>query len=193
MEGTASACVIRICNLRFCWNLVWAISFRTSPRPFHSWRSFVLRCWGAKIGPDCHIYPKAKVWAPWNLVCEDQVTIADGAVIYNPARVFLGSHAIISQDGFICGATHDYQDATFPLVVLPVTVEAYAWVCARASVQPGVRMGEGSVLGLAAVATRDLEPWSVYGGVPARRIKSRSNKPKPQDEIRRSSANVSRG
>jgi putative colanic acid biosynthesis acetyltransferase WcaF len=50
---------------------------------------------------------------------------------------------------------------------------AYAWVCARASISPGVNMGEGSVLALGSVATRDLEPWGVYAGVPAVKVKER--------------------
>jgi len=50
---------------------------------------------------------------------------------------------------------------------------AYAWVCARASVAPGVSVGEGAVLGLGSVATRDLEPWGVYAGVPAEKVKGR--------------------
>jgi putative colanic acid biosynthesis acetyltransferase WcaF len=50
---------------------------------------------------------------------------------------------------------------------------AYAWVCARASIGPGVNMGEGSVLALGSVATRDLEPWGVYAGVPAVKVKER--------------------
>jgi putative colanic acid biosynthesis acetyltransferase WcaF len=46
-------------------------------------------------------------------------------------------------------------------------------VCARACVAPGVNIGEGAVLGLASVATRDLEPWSVYAGAPAKKIRER--------------------
>ena len=38
--------------------------YRPSPRPFHFWRAFLLRCFGAKLGPHCHFYPKSRVWAP---------------------------------------------------------------------------------------------------------------------------------
>jgi putative colanic acid biosynthesis acetyltransferase WcaF len=86
----------------------------------------------------------------------------------------LGSHAILSQEAFLCGATHDYDDPAFPLLAYTSEIGAYAWVCARASVAPGVNLGEGSVLGLGSVATRDLEPWSVYAGVPATKIRPRS-------------------
>jgi putative colanic acid biosynthesis acetyltransferase WcaF len=159
--------------MRLGWGIVYACLFRPSPRPFHAWRRFLLRSFGAKLGPHTHIYPKARVWAPWNLTCEEFATIADGAIVYNPKELHMGSHANVSQEAYVCGATHDYEDPAFPLIAFPVTLGAYSWVCARATVQPGVNLGEGAVLALGSVATRDLEPWTVYGGVPARKIKAR--------------------
>ena len=158
---------------RFVWSLCYALLYRTSPRPFHAWRSFLLRCFGAQVGRDCHFYPKSKIWAPWNLICAENVTAADGVDIYNPAPMRFGSHAIISQDAFLCGATHDYDDPRFPLLAYAMEFGAYSWVCARAIVAPGVSLGEGAVLGLGSVATRDLEPWTVYAGMPATKIKER--------------------
>src|SRR5204862_2009364 len=125
------------------WGLVYSVLFRTSPRPFHRWRAFLLRCFGAKLAKNVHIYPKASIWAPWNLVCADLATIADEAIIYNPCVVALGSRAIISQQAYLCGATHMYEDPNFPLVSFPISVGSYAWVCARATVQAGVQLGEG--------------------------------------------------
>jgi putative colanic acid biosynthesis acetyltransferase WcaF len=158
---------------RLVWNVCWALLYRPSPRPFHGWRSFLLRLFGAKLGPDCHFYPGSRVWAPWNLVCADHVAAGNGVEIYNPATLHLDSHVILSQQAYICGATHDYNDPAFPLIAYPMRLGAYAWVCARASVAPGVNVGEGAVLGLGSVATKDLEPWSVYLGVPAMKIKDR--------------------
>jgi putative colanic acid biosynthesis acetyltransferase WcaF len=162
---------------RLNWNICWAVLYRTSPRPLHSWRSFLLRLFGAKMGPNCHFYPKSKVWAPWNLICADQVTAGDGVEIYNPAPVTLGSHAILSQEAYVCGATHDYDDPAFPLIAYAMNIGAYAWVCARASVAPGVNVGEGAVLGLGSVATRSLDAWTVYAGVPAVKVKERRQFP----------------
>lgn len=127
------------------------------------------------MGPNCHFYPKSKIWAPWNLFCADQVTAADGVEIYNPAPMHFGSHAIVSQDAFLCGATHDYNSAAFPLIAYEMRFGAYSWVCARASVGPGANVGEGAVLGMSAVATRSLEPWTVYAGNPATAVKTRVN------------------
>ena len=65
---------------RLAWNLVWALLYRWSPRPFHGWRAMLLRVFGARMGPNCHFYPGSKVWAPWNLICDDQVTAGNGTV-----------------------------------------------------------------------------------------------------------------
>ncbi len=158
---------------RVAWNLCWLLLYRFSPRPFHGWRAMLLRAFGATIGPNCHFYPGSKIWAPWNLFCADQVTAGDAAEIYNPAPFFLGSHAIVSQGAYVCGATHNYDDPAFPLLAYSMNIGAYAWICARAVVSPGVSVGEGAVLGLASVATRDLEPWGVYAGSPAVKVKER--------------------
>ena len=158
---------------RAVWSVAYTLLVRYSPRPCHAWRAAVLRLFGAQLGPDCHIYPGARIWAPWNLICENAVGIADGVTVYNPALIRLCSHSVISQDAYLCGATHDIDDPTFPMVSLPITVGRYAWVCARAVVCPGVHVGEGAVLAWAGVATHDLEPWTVYGGVPAKVLRVR--------------------
>jgi putative colanic acid biosynthesis acetyltransferase WcaF len=162
---------------RVLWALVVWLLFRPSPRPAHAWRAMLLRLFGARLGPHCHIYPGARIWAPWNLACEDAVCIADEAVVYNPAPVRLGSHAIVSQQAYLCGAGHDIDDPAFPMVSRPIDIGRYAWVAARATVCAGVRVGDGAVLGLAAVATRDLQPWCVYAGQPARLLRRRRQPP----------------
>ncbi len=111
-----------------------------------------------------HFYPASRVWAPWNLVCADHVAAADGVEIYNPSPIQIDTHVILSQDCYVCGATHDYNHPDFPLIAYRMRIERYAWICARAVVAPGVHVAEGAVLGIAAVATRDLQQWTVYSG-----------------------------
>ncbi len=152
---------------RLAWNLCWLLFYRPSPRPLHAWRATLLRLFGATLGPDCHFYPASRVWAPWNLVCADHVAVADGAEIYNPSPIQIDTHVILSQGCYLCGATHDYNHPDFPLIAYRMHIESYAWICARAAVAPGVHVGEGAVLGLGAVALRDLKPWTVYSGNPA--------------------------
>ena len=158
---------------RLLWRVVWIAFCRPSPVFFHGWRCYVLQCFGAQLGKNNLIYPSAQVWAPWLLETGDVVTIASGVEIYNPAGVLLGHHAIISQNSYLCGGSHDYNDPSFPMISRKIVVGSYAWVCARATVLLGVNIGEGAILGAAAVATRDLEPFGVYSGNPARLVSMR--------------------
>jgi putative colanic acid biosynthesis acetyltransferase WcaF len=156
---------------RVLWWTVYAFLFRFSPRPLHWWRAFLLRCFGARVGTGCHIYPAAKIWAPWNLVCGASACIADDAEIYNPARVVLGERSVISQGAFLCTASHDYATIAFPVVEAPIVVGTGAWVAARAIVLMGVTIGEGSVIGAGSVVTTNVPPNAVCVGNPARLVK----------------------
>ncbi|TCK74246.1 putative colanic acid biosynthesis acetyltransferase [Acidipila rosea] len=158
---------------RALWGTVYVLLYRPSPRPAHAWRAMLLRLFGAKLGPRCRFYPKATIWAPWNLDCEDRVLVANGVELYNPSMLTMGSHAIVSQGAYLCGATHLYNDPAFPLVSFPMRLGAYSWICARAVMNPGVNAGAGSILGLGAIATRDLDPLGIYAGVPAKKIGQR--------------------
>lgn len=160
--------------LRLVWLVVWAVLFRPTPVPFHTWRCILLRLFGAKIGPSNFVYPSAKIWAPWLLETEDVVTIGPHSEVYNPGGVKLGHHTIVSQGAYLCGATHDYNSEDFDYIAKLITTGAYAWICARAIVLPGVICGEGSVLGAGAVTPRSLEPWTVYAGNPAVPVRKRA-------------------
>jgi putative colanic acid biosynthesis acetyltransferase WcaF len=89
--------------------------------------------------------------------------------------VILRSHAIVSSEAFLCGASHDYNDPNFTLIHETIELKPYSWICSRASVNMGCTVGEGAVLALGAVAVKDLKPWTVYGGVPAKEIGTRTN------------------
>jgi len=158
---------------RLAWNICWQFFFHLSPRPLHAWRAWLLKAFGAKLGANCHFLPTSVIWAPWNLECEDLVVVGGGAEIYNQGPIRLGSHTTVSQGAYLCASTHDFNDPAFPLIAYSINVGAYAWICARAVVGPGVDVGEGAVLGLASVATRNLEPWCVYAGAPAVKVKER--------------------
>lgn len=173
---------------RAIWGTAWWLLYRPSPRPFHEWRSLLLRLFGARMGATCHFYPRSRIWAPWNLVCEDRVSVGDDAELYNPSPLWMGSHCIVSQGAYICGATHEYNSPEFRLVHFPMRLGAYSWICARATVNPGVNVGAGAILALGSVATRDLEPFGIYAGIPARKVKERLRSAVPMtDEQLRSS------
>lgn len=165
---------------RSLWNLVWFAMFQTSPRPFHAWRSFLLRIFGAKLGHQVHIYPKAKIWAPWQLIVGDHVGVADGVMLYNMAPIELGNYSVISQGAHLCCGSHDIDSANFQLIAKPIKVESNVWVCAEAFIGPGVSIATGSVIGARAVVTKSItEPWSVWVGNPALKKRARRIISKP--------------
>lgn len=160
---------------RLGWKTCWFVLCSWTPSPLHKWRCFILRTFGAKIGKSNFIYPNCKIWAPWLLETEDVVTIGPGVEVYNPGGLFLGHHSILSQDAFICGATHNYNTKDFTYIKKMIKIEPYAWICAKAIVLPGVHCAEGSILGAGSLTSRNLEPWTVNAGNPARFIKMRTN------------------
>lgn len=133
----------------------------------------LVRCFGGQIAATAHIYPSVRIFAPWNLAMDDDSCLADGVDCYSVGRIHLGDHATVSQGACLCTATHDYQDPAFVLVMRPIEIERSAWVAARAFVGPGVRIGEGAVVGACGVVFRDVPAWWVVGGNPAQKIKDR--------------------
>ncbi len=159
--------------IRLMWNIVYLILFRLSPIPLYSWRSLLLRIFGAKMGMGCHVYPCVKIWAPWNLELGDYVCIGRGVSCYSMAKISLGDKAVISQGAHLCTGSHDYRIPRFPLYAKAIKVGANSWIAAEAFVLPGVTIGEGAVIGARSVVTKDMPAWTVCAGNPCKPIKPR--------------------
>ena len=162
---------------RAVWNVVWLFLFRpTPPRGialFAHWRVFLLRLFGARIGARCRVLSSAKIWQPWLLTMGDDSALDAGVVAYAVDRITIGESAWISQDAFLCCASHDITSPIMELVHAPITIGPQAWIGARAIVLPGVTVGEGAVVAAGAVVTKDVPPWAVVAGNPAREVKKR--------------------
>lgn len=157
--------------------ILWGIGkplFRLSPRTAFSWRRLVLRAFGAHVGVGVNIYPSATIYFPWNLSVGDWSSIGEHALVYNLGPVTIGRGVTVSQRTHICAGTHDHRRRDLPLLKPPIAIADDAWICADAFVGPGVRIGEGAVVAARAVAVKDVEPWTIVAGNPARYIKSRS-------------------
>jgi putative colanic acid biosynthesis acetyltransferase WcaF len=159
--------------VRMGWQFVWVLLFRLTPRPFFAWRRLLLRLFGAEMGPGAHVYPSARIWAPWNLRMMEGSCLASWVDCYNVDEVFLGPGAIVSQHSKLLTASHDYLDPSFQLVTAPIRLGANAWVTADVLVCPGVEFGEGAVALAGSVVTKSVAPWQVVAGNPARIIRSR--------------------
>jgi putative colanic acid biosynthesis acetyltransferase WcaF len=158
---------------RALWNTAWRLLASWTPVPCHGWRRLLLRAFGARMAGRTKVYPSARIWDPRHLVMEADACLGPDVDCYNLATVTVGVGATVSQRSTLCAGTHDIDDPTFPLVTGPISVGANAWIAAEAFVGPGVTIGEGAVLGARGVATKALEPWTVYAGNPVRPLRKR--------------------
>ncbi len=134
-------------------------------------RLLLLRLFGGKVYKTI-IYRSVHIFAPWNLVTNGGC-IGPGVEIYNKALIRLGENVVISQNAWLCTASHDISSDTMTLIVKPMVIGDDVWIAAKSMVLPGVTIGEGAIVAAGAVVTKDVEPWSVVGGNPAKFIKMR--------------------
>jgi len=125
------------------------------------WRAFLLRLFGADIGAGAHVYPSARIWAPWNLVMGKQACIADHVICYNVSTIHIGDFSTVSQFSNLCTASHDYRRWDHPLIVGNITLGSHVWVTADVFIGPGVNIGDGAVVTARANIFTDIEPWVV--------------------------------
>ena len=160
--------------IRMIWTIVWAVLARPLPRSVGSgWKRFLLRLFGAKIHPTAVVYSSAKVYYPANLILEAYSCLASDVDCYNVAPIRIGSNSTVSQGTYLCTASHDITNPLNPLITASIVVEDQAWIAAGAFVGMGVTIGQGAVVGARAAVFKNVEPWTVVGGNPAKFIKKR--------------------
>jgi putative colanic acid biosynthesis acetyltransferase WcaF len=155
------------------WVLLRCICF-TPAFPWPSClRAALLRGFGAKVGQGVVIRSRVTIWFPWRLTLGDYVWLGEEVFILNLAPVTIESNVCVSQRAFLCTGSHDYTSSTFDLIAKPIGVERGAWIGASAFVGPGVAVGTHAVLTAGSVATQDLQPYGIYQGNPAVRVRDR--------------------
>ena len=158
---------------RVFWNIATILFFRYSPKPLFGWRSFLLRCFGAKIESGVHIYPGVKIWAPWNIVLGKECGIANGVILYSQAKISIGNRTVISQGSHLVAGTHDYTKPGFPLIAMPIHIGDHVWIAADVFIHPGIVIGNGCVIGARSVVIKNMPEWMVCTGHPCIPIKER--------------------
>jgi putative colanic acid biosynthesis acetyltransferase WcaF len=154
----------------FCTNIFF---FKSSFFANSSFKCFLLRAFGARIGKGVVIKPTVNIKYPWRLTVGDYSWIGEGVWIDNLDQVYIGANVCISQGALLLCGNHNYRNVTFDLVINPITIEDGAWIGAKTIVCPGVCCKSHSVLCVGSVATKDLEAYSVYQGNPAIKVKDR--------------------
>ena len=163
--------------IRLIWGIVWPLSTWFLPRSMGmGWKRMLLRAFGAKIHPTANIYSSARIYYPANLTMEENSCLASEVDCYNVAPIVVGANTTVSQRAYLCTASHDITDPLNPLITAPIILQDQAWVGAKAYIGMGVIIGQGAVVGATASVYKDVEPWTIVGGNPAKYIKKREIK-----------------
>lgn len=157
--------------LRAMWALVWRITCLLFPRNFgRIFKVMVVNMFGGDIHRTAIIYSGVRIYKPWNLTMGENATLAQEVDCYNVDRIIIGSNSVVSQKAYLCSASHDFRRTDMPLITGKITIESSVWVGASAFIGMGVRLGEGCVIGATASVYKNVDPWQVVGGNPARKL-----------------------
>ena len=144
--------------------------------PSHHLRRFFYRLAGVKIGRGSTIHMGARFYDPRNISIGEDSIIGEGVVLDGRDKLIIGNHVDIASEVMIYNSEHDFNDPYFLAKNAPVLIEDYVFIGPRAIILPGVKICKGAVVAAGAVVTKDVAPFSVVGGVPAKIIGERKIK-----------------
>lgn len=102
---------------------------------------------------------------------------------HKDVRIRIGNHVAVAPEVSFFAAGHDYTELSLPDIAASITVGDHAWIGARSIVLQGVTIGEGAVIAAGSVVTKDIPPYTVAAGVPARVIKKRDLNVQTKEEM----------
>jgi acetyltransferase-like isoleucine patch superfamily enzyme len=120
------------------------------------------------------IYSGCQIRSPQNIHVGYRSVVGEGSLLDGRQGLKIGDDVNISSGVWIWTLHHDYNSPSFEAVGAPVSIGDRAWICSRATILPGVKIGEGAVIAAGAVVVSDVDSYAVVGGVPAKIIGSRS-------------------
>jgi acetyltransferase-like isoleucine patch superfamily enzyme len=137
-------------------------------------RLLALKAARAALGDDINLSPGVDVLSPWRLSIGSHTNIARHVHLDARGTLVIGDNVNISEEVAVWTAEHDIQSAEFTMTRHAVVIEDYVWLCFRSIILPGVKLGRGCVVASGAVVTKEVPPFTVVAGVPARVVGTRN-------------------
>lgn len=142
------------------------------------WRIFL-----NKMGKNCFIMSNCNIGSPRGISLGNSVSINHHTTISGHDKLIIGNYVMIGPNCNILTANHGYSDIRKPMIQQellygPIEIEDDVWLGANVIILPNTKIGRGSIVGANAVVTKNVEPYSIVGGVPAKIIKYRFSKKK---------------
>ena len=136
--------------------------------PFHCVRQAYLRACGMRIGKGVSILRDTYIMRPERISLGNGTIVGFRSFLGGEAGLSIGDNVNISSFSVLLGGRHDVNDPEFRSILEPIIIEDYVWLATRTTVLGGVRMGRGAVAAAGAVVTKDVAPYAIVGGVPAK-------------------------
>ena len=147
--------------------------------------SFYKNIYGMQLNKTCSIHIGNKFFGRGsNLYVGCNTTINPECRIDCRSGCQIGNNVSISREVFILTLGHDYNDINFALKGGKVIIEDDVWIGIRAIVMPGVKIGRGAIVGAGAIVTKEVKPYSIVAGSPAKVIGSRKEQKYNQDTFK---------
>jgi maltose O-acetyltransferase len=144
--------------------------------PSHRYRNFIYRrVLGLRLSPESCIHWRARFFRPEGVSIDAYTTIGNDIFLDGREGITIGKCVNLAGEVMIFTQEHDVQSPTFAVTGGPVVIEDYVYLGSRVVVLPGVRIGYGAVVASGAVVTKDVPPYTIVGGVPARKIGDRTH------------------
>jgi acetyltransferase-like isoleucine patch superfamily enzyme len=158
--------------------LYWLAIFATNLNgwiPIHSIRHPIYRTvFRIGLPKDSIIYCGCRFFFPWGVSIGRHSIVGDHAFLDGRKGLSIGNNVDIAQEVRIYTLEHDPESTSFAPKGGPVVIGDWAYIGSRATVLPGVTIGEGAVVAAGAVVTKNVDPWTIVGGVPAKLIRTRT-------------------
>lgn len=148
----------------------------TTYLPLHTLRNFIWRLAGVNLGKGSTLHTGVRVFDPRGIKVGEGTIIGYATFIDGRNLVEIGSNTDLASEVMIYNEEHDSSAADFHARSAPVKIGNYVFVGPRAIILPGVTIGEGAVVAAGAVVTKDVAPYTIVGGVPAKIIGERQLK-----------------
>ena len=144
--------------------------------PSHFVRRFFYRLAGIKIGKGSVIHMGAVFYDPANIRIGNDTIIGEQVILDGRSPITIGDHVDFATGVMVYNSQHDMNADDFHATSESVVIEDYVFIGPRVIVLPGVTIGKGAIVGAGAVVTKNIEPFMMVGGVPAKVIGERQNK-----------------
>ncbi|WP_253376461.1 DapH/DapD/GlmU-related protein [Okibacterium sp. HSC-33S16] len=141
--------------------------------PIHRLRVAVIRAFGADVSNTAVLYHGFQIRAARRLRIGPNTSVGDGAILDARGGLTIGANVNFSTGVQIWTAQHSWQSADFDYEENAVTIGDHVWIGPRVTVLPGAVVGEGAVVAAGAVVKGNIAPFTLVGGVPARKLGDR--------------------